>query len=122
MKSPPLGYLAVGHPLYYETDYCPARSASAPPRSSAGDASPTGSHDDPRRAGFGAELLGGVGRELSALTGLWWQAGGLTLLASGQRHVASLVRDPYTPRIASRITLMTKSGWESIGTWLLSMS
>ena len=74
--------------------------------------------------GFRAELPGGVGRELPALAGLWWQAAGLTLLASGQRHVASLVRDPYTdtPRMASRITLMTKSGCESIGTWLLSMS
>jgi hypothetical protein len=89
IKSPPLGYLAVGHPLYYEADYCR-----------------------------------GVGSELPALAGLWWQAAGQTLLASGQRHVASLVRDPYTdtPRMASRITLMTKSGCESIGTWLLSMS
>ena len=40
---------------------------------------------DPRRAGFRAEPLGGVGRELPALAGLWWQAAGLTLLASGQR-------------------------------------
>ena len=41
--------------------------------------------------------------------------------ASAESRAQKAVRD-QTPATAARMTSITYSGWESIGTWLLSMS